>query len=128
MSALADLAGVGVQVTVRGRAVTVTGLSARALVALLRRFPALADAIAGKGIDLNRLADLGPDVLAAVIAAGTGSVGDAAAEAAADTLPVADQLALVEAIASETFGGDAEGFLRRLESLAGGLEVQGKNG
>lgn len=128
MSGLLDLAGAGRAVHVRGATVTVTGISARGLAALLRRFPALLEMLDGKGLNIDALATLGPDVLAALIAAGTGAAGDARAEAVADGLGIADQLALVEAIAAETFSGDPAGFLSRLTALAGGLGVQIESG
>lgn len=123
-ASLLDLAGVGRTVTVRGLDIPVTGISARGLAVLFSRFPALVDAVTGAGLDLSSIADLGPDVLAAVIAAGTGHPGDSKAEAVAASLSMSDQLSLVEAIGSETFAGDAQNFMRRLESLAAGVGVQ----
>lgn len=124
LASLSDLAGVGRDVTVRGRTVTVTGVSARGLATLFRRFPDLIGAIAGAGLSVSALAQMGPDVLAAVIAAGTGSPDDPAAEEVADRLAMSDQLALIEAIMSESFGGDPAGFMKRLESLAAGVGAQ----
>lgn len=124
MSSLADLAGVGRDVEIRGRKVTVTGVSARGLATLFRRFPELVGAVTGAGLNIASLVEMGPEVLAAVIAAGTGSPDDPDAEAVADRLGMSDQLALIEAIILESFGGDPEGFMKRLEGLAGGLGVQ----
>lgn len=123
-ASLLDLAGVGRTVTVRGLDVPVTGISAKGLAVLFGRFPSLVDAVTGAGLDLSSLADLGPDVLAAVIAAGTGHPGDAKAEAVAANLSMSDQLSLVEAIGAETFAGDAQNFMKRLEQLAAGVGVQ----
>ena len=124
LASLADLAGAGRDVTVRGRTVTVTGVSARGLAVLFRRFPDLIGAVTGAGLSVSALADMGPDVLAAVIAAGTGSPDDPAAEEVADRLPLSDQLTLIEAIMAESFGGDPAGFMKRLESLAAGIGAQ----
>jgi len=124
MTSLADLAGVGQDVTVRGQKVTVTGVSARGLALLFKRFPELVGAVTGAGLSLASLTELGPDVLAAVIAAGTGAPGDPQAEAVADRLGMSDQLSLIEAILSETFAGDPEDFMKRLENLAGAVGVQ----
>lgn len=123
-ASLLDLAGVGRTVTVRGLDIPVTGISAKGLAVLFGRFPQLVDAVTGAGLDLSSLADLGPDVLAAVIAAGTGHPGDAKAEAVAASLSMSDQLSLVEAIGQETFAGDAQNFMARLERLAAGAGVQ----
>lgn len=124
LASLADLAGVGRDVIVRGHTVTVTGVSARGLAVLFRRFPDLIGAVTGAGLSVSALAEMGPDVLAAVIAAGTGSPGDQTAEAVADRLAMSDQLALIEAIMTESFGGDPAGFMKRLESLAVGVGAQ----
>lgn len=123
-ASLLDLAGVGRTVTVRGLDIPVTGISARGLAVLFGRFPSLVDAVTGAGLDLSSLADLGPDVLSAVIAAGTGHPGDAKAEAVAASLSMSDQLSLIEAIGTETFAGDPGNFMARLEKLASGVGVQ----
>jgi hypothetical protein len=123
-ASLADLAGVGRDVEVRGLKVTVTGVSARGLALLFKRFPELVGAVTGAGLSLASLTELGPDVLASVIAAGTGAPGDPQAEAVADGLSMSDQLALIDAILLESFGGDPEGFMQRLEKLAAGVGVQ----
>lgn len=123
-ASLLDLAGVGRTVSVRGLDIPVTGISARGLAVLFARFPSLVDAVTGAGLDLSSLADLGPDVLAAVIAAGTGHPGSEQAEAVAASLSMADQLSLIEAIGQETFAGDAGNFMKRLEALAAGVGVQ----
>lgn len=123
-ASLADLAGVGRDVEVRGLRVTVTGVSARGLATIFKRFPDLVGAVTGAGLNIASLVDMGPEVLAAVIAAGTGSPDDPEAEAVADRLGMSDQLALIETILLESFGGDPEGFMQRLEKLAGGFGVQ----
>lgn len=123
-ASLLDLAGVGRTVSVRGLEIPVTGISARGLAVLFGRFPQLVDAVTGAGLDLSSLADLGPDVLAAVIAAGTGHPGSEQAEAVAASLSMSDQLSLIEAIGHETFAGDAQNFMARLERLAAGAGVQ----
>ena len=123
-ASLADLAGVGRDVEIRGLRVTVTGVSARGLATLFKRFPDLVGAVTGAGLSIASLTEMGPEVLAAVIAAGTGAPGDPAAEDVADRLGMSDQLALIEAIIGETFAGDPEGFMKRLENLAGAVGVQ----
>ena len=123
-ASLADLAGVGRDVQIRGLKVTVTGVSARGLASLFKRFPDLVGAVTGVGLNISSLVEMGPEVLAAVIAAGTGSPDDPAAEEVADRLGMSDQLSLIEAILSETFAGDPEGFMKRLENLAGAVGVQ----
>ncbi|MEA5159971.1 hypothetical protein U5903_04205 [Cereibacter johrii] len=123
-ASLLDLAGVGRTVTVRGTPVTVTGISARGLAALFSRFPDLVGAVTGGGLDLTSLVTTGPDVAAAVLAAGTGHPGDERAEAVAASLSLSDQLALLEGIAHETFGGGGvEDFAKRLAAAAASVGV-----
>ncbi|MBO4169550.1 phage pre-tape measure protein [Cereibacter azotoformans] len=124
-ASLLDLAGVGRTVTVRGTPVTVTGISARGLAALFSRFPDLIQSVTGGGLDLTSLVTTGPEVAAAVLAAGTGHPGDERAEAVAASLSLSDQLALIEGIAAETFGSDGiEGFAKRLASAAAAAGVR----
>ncbi|WP_322893466.1 MULTISPECIES: hypothetical protein [unclassified Yoonia] len=124
MSNLIALAGVGKTVTIRGHDITVIGISARGISVLLSRFPSLLEAMNGKGLDGAALMKLGPDIVAALIAWGTGTPNDEAAEAAADSLDMNTQLALLEAIISETFAGDMPGFIKRLTGLAAGAGVE----
>lgn len=62
------------------------------------RFPAIHDLFMGKGLslDIEALLTVGPDGVAAIIAAGCGLAGNPEAEAFADGLTLADQ---VEALA-----------------------------
>lgn len=118
MASLLDIAPAGRTVTVRGTDVAVAGVSATGLATLLRRFPALLAALSGGNLSAESLAEAAPEALAAVIAAGTGSPGDARAEAVAGNLSASEQLDLLSAIISETMPGGVEDFVKRLESLA----------
>lgn len=118
MASLLDIAPAGRTVPVRGTDVAVTGVSAAGLATLLRRFPTLLAALSGGTLSAESLAEAAPEALAAVIAAGTGSPGDAKAEAVAATLSASEQLDLLSAIITETMPGGVEDFVRRLESLA----------
>lgn len=127
-SLLLDLAAAGRVVSIRGRDVTVRGLSARAIARLLARFPALTAALAGPGISAAALLSLGPSVVAAITAAGLGLLDDEDAERAAGDLTAADQAALIDAVLAETVADDPAGFLQRLASLAArvGVEIGGQ--
>lgn len=119
MASLLDIAPSTTVVNVRGTAVDVTGVSAIGLAALLRRFPALLHAIQGRAVlSVESLYDLGPEIVAAVIAAGTGRPGNEQAEAVAASLGVSVQLELLSAILAETLPDGVEGFTKRLEALA----------
>lgn len=123
-SLLLDLAAAGRVVPLRGRDVTVRGLSARAIARLLARFPALTAALAGPGVSAAALLSLGPSVVAAIIAGGLSLLDDDDAERAAGDLTAADQVALIEAILADTVADDPAGFLMRLAKLAAGAGVE----
>lgn len=111
--------------------VDVPGVSAKGLAVLFSRFPVFRELFAGREPDLtpDAIVSLAPDVVAAVIAAGTGSPGLYEAEEAAASLSLADQLALVEAILDATIPGGVGPFVERLTRLAasvGGSDPLGK--
>jgi hypothetical protein len=98
---------------VLGAEVPVSGLSVAGLAVLMARFRQVSDYLSGRPVDLDAatLLSLGPDVVAAIIACGTGGVRltpqcasiDPAEEAAAAALPLEAQADLLEAILSRTF-------------------------
>lgn len=98
----------------------VTGISTRGIVSLFVRFPEMQKwfAGAGKGIAVSSLAAEAPDALAAIIAAGCGTPGNAAAEDMAGTLPVEMQLDILEAIGRLTFKNGFGPFVQRIVALA----------
>lgn len=123
MVGLVDIAPVTTAVTIRGQEVTVTGISARGIALLLARFPELRALMTGREVALDELLKLGGDVVAAIIAAGTGVPGDAQAEAAADNLTLEEQADLIAAIVELTMPrglGPLVDRLSRLGLLAGG--------
>lgn len=123
MVGLVDIAPVTTAVTIRSQEVTVTGISARGIALLLARFPELRALMTGREVALDELLKLGGDVVAAIIAAGTGAPGDAQAEAAADNLTLEEQADLIAAIVELTMPrglGPLVDRLSRLGLLAGG--------
>jgi hypothetical protein len=106
------------------RGVTVYGISARGIANLLGRFPELRALVMGREVDAQTLIDLAPDGIAAILAAGLGSPGDHAIEAAADRLPIESQFDMLEAILRLTLPGGFGPFAERLASLAGGMTAQ----
>ena len=123
MVGLVDIAPVTTAVTIRGQEVTVTGISARGIALLLVRFPQLRALMTGREVALDELLKLGGDVVAAIIAAGTGTPGDSQAEAAADNLTLEEQADLIAAIVELTMPrglGPLVDRLSRLGLLAGG--------
>ena len=123
MVGLVDIAPVTSTVTVRGQDITVTGISARGVALLLARFPELRALMTGREVALDDLLRLGGDVVCAIIAAGTGTPGDADVETAADNLTLEEQADLLAAIVELTMPrglGPLVERLSRLGLLAGG--------
>ena len=103
MAGLLDIAPAVETVVVRGVDVPVYGVSAKGIASLLGRFPELRMLFSGKKPDAGKLMDAGPDVLAAIIAAGIGFPGDKAQEDAAARLAVDAQAELLAVIVRLTF-------------------------
>ena len=123
MVGLVDIAPVTSTVTVRGQEITVSGISARGIAHLLARFPELRALMTGREVALDDLLKLGGDVIAAIIASGTGAPGDADVETAADNLTLEEQADLLAAIVELTMPrglGPLVERLSRLGLLAGG--------
>lgn len=123
MVGLVDIAPITSSASIRGQDITITGVSARGIASLLARFPELRALMTGREVALDELLKLGGDVIAAIIAAGTGAPGDAQAEAAADNLTLEEQADLLGAIVELTMPrglGPLVEKLSRLGLLAGG--------
>ena len=123
MVGLVDIAPVTSTILVRGQDITITGVSARGIALLLARFPELRAVMTGREVALDDLLKLGGDVIAAIIAAGTGAPGDVDAEKAADNLTLEEQADLLASIAELTMPrglGPLVERLSRLGLLAGG--------
>ena len=123
MVGLVDIAPVTSTVSMRGQDITITGVSARGIALLLARFPELRAVMTGREVALDDLLKLGGDVIAAIIASGTGAPGDVQAEAGADNLTLEEQADLLGAIVELTMPrglGPLVEKLSRLGLLAGG--------
>ena len=123
MVGLVDNAPVTSTVSIRGQDITITGVSARGIASLLARFPELRALMTGREVGLDALLRLGGDVIAAIIAAGTGAPADVDAEKAADNLTLEEQADLLGAIVELTMPrglGPLVEKLSRLGFLAGG--------
>jgi hypothetical protein len=120
MVSLLDIADdVQKTVPIRGKDIPVHGLSANAIVALLKEFPELRALIAGRAmsLDMDQIMQLAPNVLAALIAAGTGHPGDQQMIKAAGNLATGEQFELIYAIADQTFPQGLNSFLEKLDAL-----------
>ena len=117
MVGLIDIAPLTKAVTIRNVPVDVSGVSARGIAQLLARFPELRALMAGREVAIEGLLALGGDVVAAIIAAGTGVPGDEAAEQAADRLSVDEQADLLVAILELTMPRGLGPFVEKLSRL-----------
>ncbi|HDZ74372.1 MAG TPA: hypothetical protein ENH55_16735 [Aurantimonas coralicida] len=117
MVGLIDIAPAVETVPVGDKDVAVYGVSVHGIADLLRRFPELSKLFTGKLDKPEHLIDLGPDIVVAIIAAGTGAPGDNAAEDVARRLGVEVQIAFLDAILRLTMPGGLGPFAERLARL-----------
>lgn len=121
MAGLLDIAPLAETVAIRGTAVSVTGLSACDIAALMARFPVLAEAIGGRAVTVDRLVAMAPDAIADIIAAGTGAGGNDAAIAMARSLLPEEAADLLEAIIRVTLPRGVGPLVERLGALGASL-------
>lgn len=129
MVGLLDIAPITRRVSVNGQDIEVRGLSAKGIAYLIGRFPevrALFDGRAQVDFTPERLLELVPDAIAAIIASSAGEIGNKDAEAVAEGLPAQTQLELLSAIIDLTLPQGAGPFVASLEKLMGGLADSGK--
>jgi len=119
-----DIASAPRTVDVNDVAVAVYGVSGKGVAAILARFPEVGKLFSGIQPDKAALMKLGPDALAAFIAAGCGKPDDAEAEAIASNLSVGQQLELIDMIIKLTFPRGIAPFVAQLRDL-GLLAQQG---
>jgi len=105
---------------------TVKGLSLRALVSLIGRFPEIKDMLGGGKPNMDGLTKFAPEAVAAIIAAGTGSVDDREVEKVAADLGLEVQMDFLEAIWRLTLPGGFGPFVYILEKLGVLGGVSGK--
>jgi len=117
MVGLVDIAPVNSTVSIRGQDIIITGVSARGIALLLARFPELRALVTGREVGLDALLRLGGDVIAAIIAAGTGAPGDLDAEKYADNLTLEEQADLLAAIVELTMPRGLSPLVERLSRL-----------
>jgi hypothetical protein len=114
-----DIAPSTKQVMVGGEAVDVYGVTLKGAVALVRNYPKFMGIFLGGGVTSEALFASGPDLVAAVIAAGLGYSGKKSLAAAekADQLPLQAQFDLLEAIIEVTMPDGPGPFVKRLTGL-----------
>ncbi len=122
MVSLVDIAPATERVTVRGQEIEVSGVSAAGVAMLLARFPDLRKLFAGRDVGMEELMAVGGELVAAIIAAGTGSPGGPAAEAAAGRLGIDEQADLLSAILRVTLPKGVGPFVEKLLALGAVLD------
>jgi hypothetical protein len=117
MVSLVDIAPTADTVAVGEQNVEVYGVSMRGVAHLLGRFPELRMLMTGRDVGADQLMEMAPNAVAAILAAGTGQPGDAAAEAAADRLAVETQVDLLSAIMRLTLPKGVGPFVEKITQL-----------
>jgi hypothetical protein len=123
MVGLIDIAPSRERVQVRGSEIDVTGVSASGVASLFGRFPELRNAISGKEVGVESLMEMGGELVAAIIAAGTGALNDEKAEAVANTLSIDEQADLLLAIIRVTLPKGVGSFVGKLTGAGAALGV-----
>ena len=123
MVGLVDIAPATERVTVRGQEIEVCGVSAAGVAQLLARFPDLRKLFAGRDVGMEEMMAVGGELVAAIIAAGTGAPGDPAAEAAAGRLGIDEQADLLSAILRVTLPKGVGPFVEKLLALGAVLDA-----
>lgn len=123
MVGLVDIAPVTSKVSVRGHDIEVVGVSAKGIALLLARFPQLRALMTGREVALEDILRLGGDVVASILAAGTGKPGDEEVEAASHNLTLEEQADLLIEIIRLTMPNGIGPFVEKLSKL--GLNPSG---
>jgi len=120
MASLLDIAAAAVPVEINGVKLEVSGLSAKKIAALAVRFPLFAAALGGGNADLTSetIVEVGPEFVAAAIAAGCGFAGDPKAEAIAADMAVGHQVEIMAVILEQTLPGGSKKVYDRLGAAA----------
>jgi hypothetical protein len=113
MVGLLDIAPQCIQV----HGVDIYGISAEGMANLFQRFPQLASLSMGKGIKVGDLVTFGPEIVAAIIAAGCGDIGNEKAEFVASKFGAEVQLDFLTTIGEMTFPSGFSPFVEKLELI-----------
>lgn len=129
MPNLLDIAALESSVEVRGKRVPCFGLGAKQIVDLVTRFPVLKETLFPAGAlqmpsevsDPLGLIHAAPDAISAILAAGTGHLGDQQHEEAASNLGLEEQIDLLTEILKLTLPNGLVPFMEKLTVLFGGV-------
>jgi hypothetical protein len=121
MVGLVDIAPLTETVECNGVEIEVTGISVMNIAQLLGQFVELRKFWTTEELNVERLIELGPEVIAAIIAAGTGEANDDDIKRVVKRLPFSAVFELIEAIVRVTLPGGGLGpFMERAVGLTGG--------
>ena len=120
MVGLLDIAPSAAKAVIRGQDIPTPGISAKGILHLLTRFPALVR-LMRPGVKseeiVGAIMTVGGDLVPAVIAAGLGLPGDEDQEQAAAGLALEEQFDLIAAIVKATIPNGPRPFVDKLEAM-----------
>jgi hypothetical protein len=117
MVGLLDIAPVTATVKWGETEIQCRGVSVKGVAILLQDYPQFTALIAGGAIKPEQILSAAPELVAGIIAAGTGTPGNKEAQEKAADLPMEVQLDLLEHIIKMTMPSGPAPFLRRLTGL-----------
>ena len=119
MPSLADIAGTGETVDIRGLKFEVRGIGAADIATMLAKFPALRAAWTNRPTTAEDWFKAVPELVPMLIAAGCGKINDDAEIEAASRLSIEDQASLLAPIWKLTMPSGLGPFVNRLTALFG---------
>ena len=117
MVGLLDIAPVGGSVAIRGEAYPVKGLSASALVQIMRTYPELLSLFGGADVDMMAIAAKSEEALVAILAHGLGLNGQPDYEAGLARLSLGEKADVFAEVLKVTMPGGVVPFVQSLEKL-----------
>jgi len=124
MAGLIDIVPQKETVVVLGVEVTVTGVSMGSAGLIVGRFPELAEMLAQQQFTAAAILGHGPDLVGAIIAAGTGFAGNADAEQIARSLSADDQLRILEPLLRITMPRGLGPFVEALVAVVVAMGIK----
>lgn len=131
MASIMDIGPLSASVTLRGKAIDVTGIGADALVLLLDLFPDMYKALGmRKEMDASDFIKLGPDIVCAVIAVGTGMdvKKESVDQIRSLRLTIGEQMETLSPILRMTFPQGFHPFVDALSEVVEGAGQAGLSG
>jgi hypothetical protein len=127
MVGLIDIVPVDEKVVVRGKPVSVSGVSVEGIGRLLFRFPELRKMAETGKWNADELLTLSDDIVCAILAAGTGMPGNVQAEAGAMNLSIGEKAALLSAIIRVTMPQGVGPFTEALTEMLGSVSAASRS-